>query len=124
MKPFNLKEYLKDPSKEVITRDGRAAKIHCTNYKSIQPIIAEIKGNNCSHSFNKDGKYYLNYKQNSPNDLFFAPKKCEGWVNILKGAYDAHYIEHTRIFKSKEDAEKALEYYGDYITTIKIEWEE
>ena len=33
MKQFNLNEYLKDPSKKVITRDGRAVKIHCTNFK-------------------------------------------------------------------------------------------
>lgn len=71
MKPFNLKEYLKDPSKEVITRDGRAAKIHCTNYCSSNFPIVEIEGWNCSEIFTREG-HYDGSKQESPNDLFFA----------------------------------------------------
>ena len=43
MKQFNLDEYLANPSMEVVTRDGRAAKIHCTNYYlSSLCIIAEL----------------------------------------------------------------------------------
>ena len=34
MKQFNLEEYLKDPSREIITRDGRPVRIICTNAKS------------------------------------------------------------------------------------------
>ena len=30
MKQFNLEEYLKNPSRKVITRDGREARIMCT----------------------------------------------------------------------------------------------
>ena len=32
MKQFNLEEYLNNPSKKVVTRDGRAVKIYCTDY--------------------------------------------------------------------------------------------
>lgn len=119
MEQFNLDEYLANPSMEVVTRDGRAVKIHCTNYKSIQPIIAEIEGNNCSHSFNKDGKYYLNYKQNSPNDLFFAPEKKEGWVNIYRNKTNGESY-CGKIYESEDDAKSQT----DILTTIKIEWEE
>ena len=31
MKQFDLKEYLKDPNKKVVTRDGRNARIICTD---------------------------------------------------------------------------------------------
>ena len=126
MKAFNLKEYLKDPSKEVITRDGRAAKIHCINYCSSNfPIVAEIEGRNFSEIFTIYGRYEGDNRE-SPNDLFFASgKHCEGWVNIFKGASnDNNYVEYARIFKSKEDAEEAIEGDSDYITTLKIEWEE
>ena len=42
MKQFNLEEYLKDPSKKIVTRNGKPAKIVCTNFISKRPIIAEI----------------------------------------------------------------------------------
>ena len=122
MKPFNLEEYLKNPSLKVITRDGRNVTIHCTNYNSNFPIIAEIEGAHSSDSFNKEGKFY---QIDSENDLFFAPAKKEGWVNIFKCASNANrYVEYARIFQSKEDAEEAIEGDSDYITTLKIEWEE
>ena len=34
MKQFNLEEYLKNPSRKVITRDGREARIICTEGKT------------------------------------------------------------------------------------------
>ena len=123
MKQFNLNEYLKDPSKKVITRDGRAVKIHCTNFNSVQPIIAEIEGAPSSDSFNKEGKFYQ--LSDTKNDLFFAPEKHEGWINISKGIFnDNRLLGHTRIFKTKENAEEAGEGVSGYIKTIKIEWEE
>ena len=39
MKPFNLEEYLANPNKELITRDGRKVKrILCTDVKSKYPV--------------------------------------------------------------------------------------
>ena len=122
MKEFNLKEYLENPERKVVTRDDRAVKIICTNYESCQPIIAEIEGHYCSRSFNKDGRYYID-NRNSPYDLFFAPEKHEGWINIYADINDnSHPGNH--IFKSKEEAEEEGEKGSGYVTTIKIEWEE
>ena len=73
MEPFNLKEYLKDPSKEVITRDGRAVKIHCTNFIGLFPIVAEIEGIDLSMTFNKNGKYTSDVA--SSYDFFFAEEE-------------------------------------------------
>ena len=125
MKPFNLEEYLKNPSRKVVTRDGRNVTIHCTNYYlSSLRIIAEIEGNKVSHSFTEDG-HYNGDKRESLNDLFFAPEKKEGWVNIFKVASnDNRYVEYARIFQSKEDADKEGKGYNNHITTLKIEWEE
>lgn len=123
MKPFNLEEYLANPTKRLITRDGRKVTIYCTNYNSNFPIIAEIEGTHSSDSFNEEGKF--SQISDSENDLFFAPEKHEGWVNIFKCASNANrYVEYARIFQSKEDAEEAIEGDSDYITTLKIEWEE
>ena len=45
MKEFNLTEYLKDPSKKVVTRDGRDVRIICTDEKGDEPIIALVYNN-------------------------------------------------------------------------------
>ena len=51
MKPFNLKEYLKNPSRKVVTRDGRkVTKVLCTNAKGRFPIVALVE------SFNGDNE--------------------------------------------------------------------
>ena len=120
MKQFSLEEYLNNPSKKVVTRDRKAVKILCTNYESRQPIIAEIEGHNSSHSFTKDGKYYID-DRNSSYDLFFAPEKHEGWVNVYKSGIS--WSLGTNIWPTEEEAK---EWVGaaDYTTTIKIEWEE
>ncbi len=128
MKEFNLNEYLKNPSQKVVTRDGRNVRIICTNMKSEYPLIAL--------AINKDDnkESLLNYKENgkyfyavSENDLFFAPIKREGWVNIFYNfPKENHDYFCDKIYKTKEDAEKDAKKYNidNYVTTTKIEWEE
>lgn len=75
MKKFNLTEYLKNPSQKVVTRDGRAVRIICTDYKSDYPIIGLVtikKNKELAYKFKKNGEYYLT-REESPLDLFFAP---------------------------------------------------
>ena len=125
MKEFNLTEYLKDPSKKVVTRDGRAVRIICTDFRSQmnKPIIALIKEDEDEENafnFKENGRWHLPENEESLKDLFFAPIKREGWVNIYSEQEYRHPGEN--IFKTKEEAIK----YKDinYIATIKIEWEE
>lgn len=124
MKPFDLKEYLANPNKKVVTRDGRNVKIYCTNYYCQQPIIAQIEGEERSHAFRETGQY--NIYGESIGDLFFAPEKHEGWINIYADINDNSY-PGNHIFKSKEEALEEAEDCGKkwrgYITTIKIEWD-
>ena len=119
MIPFNLKEYLKNPSRRVVTRNGDTVKIHCTDFIDERyPIIARIEDASASISFTKDGKY--EYSRDTKYDLFFAPEKKEGWANIYK--QDAKYRVIGYVYETKEEAERNKDI--DYITTIKIEWEE
>ncbi len=126
MKQFNLEEYLKNPSRKVVTRDGRRARVICTDMKSTTyPVVALI--GNCSDgfeqlfTFSKNGEYAVN--ESSRSDLFFAPEKHEGWINIYRSEYEDYY-KGKIIYSSKEDAIKRGEKTPDYITTTKIEWEE
>ena len=118
MKQFNLKEYLKNPLRKVVTRDGRNVKILCTNFTKAQHIIAQIEGNDYSTAFHKDGIFVNGVESNC--DLFFAPEKHEGWINVYKDG--DHFYSSMDIFKTKEKAE-ALS-CRSCIATVKVEWEE
>ena len=79
MKQFNLEEYLKNPSKKVVTRDGKNARIICTDAKGKYPIVALIKNphNNTEYPslFTKKGKYAPDMQH--PDDIFFVPENHE-----------------------------------------------
>lgn len=125
MKQFSLEEFKKDPSKKVVTRDRREVRIVCTDYKSDYPIIGLVtieENKELAYNFQKNGRYYFSENKSSL-DLFFAPIKREGWVNIFRdrgGAFSSQFIFETEK-KAKEVIGKN---HKSYITTIKIEWEE
>ena len=121
MRQFNLTEYLKNPSKKVITKDGRnVTRFLCTDAEGDYPIVALVKNNHNSNeialSYTKDGKFYKGSL--GIYDLFFAPEKKEGWVNIFPNNIIGG------IYESEEEAKKAAFWSSCPFTTIKIEWEE
>ena len=123
MKEFNLDEYLKNPSQKIVTRDGREVRIICTDMKSydddkIVTLVKKNDGEEVLLCYRKSGR--ASY---SPDfDLFFAPVKKEGWINLYKDE-GITYLPGI-IHDSEEDAQKAIKDDPDFITTIKIEWEE
>ena len=122
MKQFDLEEYLKNPSKKVVTRRGLNARIICTDRKDlIYPIVALIEtksGGESIQYYTKDGKYYVDDLYE--DDLFFAPEKHEGWVNIYK--VRGYCYGGSVIYPTEVAAKAAAD--PDPIATIKIEWEE
>ena len=127
MKQFNLEEYLKDPNKKVVTRDGRDVRIICTDRRGgYHPILALCTMSNESenlYSYLPNGRMYLSADADSCMDLFFAPEKKEGWVNLYNLS-EGPYL--GSVYSSKEVAEAMSKKCGlqHYIATIKIEWEE
>lgn len=125
MKQFDLKEYLKDPNKKVVTRDGRNVRIICTDQKgteySVIALCTMSNGSEICYSYFPNGKIYLS--SDSCMDLFFAPEKKEGWVNLYNLS-EGPYL--GSVYSSKEVAEAMSKKCGlqHYIATIKIEWEE
>lgn len=123
MKQFDLQEYLKNPNRPIVTRDGRRASIVCTDGRDVNyPIIALIE--------NEDGKEVETYTREGTtiacseylSDLFFLPEKKEGWIKVYHGESRYNTFVCNRIFATKEEAEK--EKNGDVVAIIKIEWEE
>ena len=126
MKEFNLTEYLKNPSQKVVTRDGREVRIICTDAKGDEPIIALVYNNireeENVYTYNRDGYFYGdNY---DCLDLFFAPIKKEGWINLFKDKEINYPYIPGIIHDSEEEAKEAIKGDPDFIATIKIEWEE
>ena len=74
MKPFNLKEYLENPLRKVVTRDGYNVNIVCTDmWYTNRPIIAFVETQYSSGlrmTFAIDGKFF-NFDVSSKFDLFF-----------------------------------------------------
>lgn len=55
-------------------------------------------------------------------DLFFAPEKRSGWINLYK--INSSISPGPLTYNTKKEAESAAGNRPDYISTIKIEWEE
>ena len=127
MKPFSLEEYLANPSRKVVTKNGRSVKIICTDRKhSRYPIVALVKSrfteNESIVCYTKEGKFYTG-SDLSDEGIFFAPEKHEGWINVY--SYPGNNIyAGTRVYNSKEVAEEIGKDQPGYLTTSNIEWEE
>ena len=125
MKPFSLDEYLKNPNRKVVTRNGRSARIICTDAKGNYPIVVLIEegGYDNALSYTKDGKLYVG--ETNDYDLFFAPEKHEGWLNIYRSDECGFYMRGKSPYKSKDEADEiAKANPKTFFTTVKIEWEE
>ena len=126
MKQFDLQEYLKNPSRKIVTRDGRNVRIICIDREDLDfPIITLIKkkfGGEVIYAHTKDG-LYCNICS-TIHDLFFAPEKHEGWVNLYKLANKDCVYYTGGVFNSKAEAENKRDTSDLYVATIKFEWEE
>ena len=118
-----MEEYLKNPSRKVVTRDGRSVtRFLCTDLKSEFPIAAAVES--CKGAYPED---LLTYRNNGTfynevtidrRDLFFAPEKHEGWVNVYRDLGSGE-LYCGYVYDSEEEAKKR-----GGIATVKIEWEE
>ncbi len=124
MKRFSLKEYLKNPARKVVTREGNSVEIIYTNAEGRYPIVAVVTNKEGNKVIIKCTKYGL-WSENGESalDLFFEPIKKEGWVNIYN--YGSNRTTGD-VYSNKEEAIKNINFNSNfkYITTVKIEWEE
>lgn len=123
MKPFDIE--LAKQGKSVCTRNGRPVRILCHDFKSLEnmPIVALIRLNEHQEGvihYYIDGKRFEN--RINDLDLMMATEKKEGWINLYTNGGRA-FTRYNDIYPTEEDAlnNKRPE---DYLTTIKIEWEE
>ena len=128
MEKFNLEKYLANPSRKVVTRNGRNARIISTDMNSKNyPIVALVKlSDNTTEdvwTYTKDGEFEV--EQSTTYDLFFAPEKHEGWVNLYKWLGKEYTYHMGNVYNSKAEAENGSSNNNyKYVATIRIEWEE
>lgn len=118
LKPFDLEAA--KAGKPVCTRDGRKARIICFDAKCNKPIVALIYDCNKETvlQYLENGRFFVD--QIDKYDLMMLPEKKEGWVNIFKDFEDTVCC----VYPTEKEALEDGEIEKDYITTIKIEWEE
>ena len=125
MKAFSLEEHLKNPSKKVVTREGKKVRIICTDARGSYPVVALIEESYYDNalSYTDDGKLYNG--ESNVYDLFFAPEKHEGWLNIYRSDECGFYMRGKSPYTSKEEADKVAKANPKtFFTTVKVEWEE
>nr|DAI60420.1 MAG TPA: hypothetical protein [Caudoviricetes sp.] len=124
MKQFDLQEYLKNPQKKIVTSDGESARIICTDRNPDYPIVALVGEAAAVNCYTKEGQYFGDDAPSS-RDLFFAPEKKTGWINVSRIAQgNAGEITYTgAVYPTKEEAIAGYSGVG-LLDTIKIEWEE
>ena len=125
MKEFSLEEYLAHPERKIVTRDGRKVRIVCTDRAGlyIKPVVALItlpNGDENVKTFWANGIETAG--SDGKDDLFFAPNQKVGWMNLYKRYFGL--VKGGEVYNSEEVAKKVAAGDEDYITTIKIEWEE
>lgn len=90
-----------DPTKPVQTRDGRKARIICTDRKGEMPIVALITsedGTETISDFKLNGSYWCGLKE---SDLINIPQR------IISTIYIAVWRDgEINMFRTKENAEK------------------
>ena len=128
LKPFDIEEAKRGAP--VYTRDGRKVRVLCFDAKQgclpIVTLVTNKNGEENLFSYFKNGKFSDNGNVDTNDDLMIGPLIKEGWINVYYFMNEeTDYSTDNIIFNSKKDA---LEWVNkndpDYITTIKVSWEE
>ena len=119
MKPFDLK--LAQMGHPICTRDGRNARIICTDCVGSLPIIALVET-----GFSEIACYYLTDGRNdafseSGFDLFLAPIINTGYINIYQLRAGEPYCGRITLSPVKPICKDGVRCLAE---AIKIEWED
>lgn len=119
MKPFNIE--LAKQGKPVCTKDGKKARIICFDKIGCYPVIALVQeeGMEMCHFYTEDGKCA---DSGDNKNLMMLPEKKEMWINIYKGLISP--FPGSCLYNTEEKAKDAVKGDENYVTTVKVCWEE
>ena len=119
MKQFDLQEFLKNPTRPIVTRDGHDVRIICTNrIDKTHPVLAllfedEDRDREEVYQYTSKGEYYPN--ASSPHDLFFVPGKNEACFIYGAGTIVDYCKDNSKV---KEIPDKAIDALNRYLDNI------
>lgn len=116
------------PTKPVQTRDGRPARIICTDAKGEQPIAALVL--ECAQEMlglhSSNGAWLPGNSGPHERDLINVPQKREGWINIYPAPRldpsERRVANTSHAYDTQEEAGRCA--FGNRIACVKVEWEE
>lgn len=106
-----------DPTKPVQTRDGRSARIICTDRDSIYPIVAlvrELNGEESVSFHTNNGRVTPHYGGPSRVDLINVPEKHVRWVNF--------FPRDAEVYDSREEADEDAT--AERIACVRVEFKD
>lgn len=123
LKPFDLEEA--KLGRLICTRNGRKARIALFDLKDknypIAAAVLDSDGDESIRTYTTEGIY--DKGEISGLDLMMLPEKHEGWINLYKSHNDKYVALTSNICKTREIAEANAD-LDDYLTTLKVEWED
>lgn len=122
LKPFDYKHYV--AGGKVVTRSGiKVSELHLfRSAGDLEPLIGVFENDNIIRGFKESGKYGQSIDKHE-FDLFMAPIKKQGWVNLFKETRsDSDKVMASTVYDTKEQAMKSC--FSTPIDTVMIEWEE
>ena len=127
MKPFDLAKA--KACHPVVTRDGRRVRIlTCEMNNACYTIVAIITanepgaGSESAAPYTTQGEFFHDGSE-SQNDLFMAPVKREGWVNLYPPTMSGRVLARvTSVYATKGQAE--VNASPNRLACIRVEWEE
>ena len=129
MKQFDLKEYIKNPPRKVVTRAGKTVRIVCTNAKGDYPVVALAIDEDGSEYTIRSTQYGLSGF--TEDDLFLTDEPRgktikEGWIGIYRSKVSSNlYLPSGYIYDSEKKIEKYAERHPDeFVGMAKVYWEE
>lgn len=110
MKQFNLEEYLANPSRKVVTRDGRNVRIVCTDSPDAEYRITGFVDDSVGAFMWKSNGEYSSLGEND-NDLFFADEEEE--LTVFEKELEMMMVSFSnRNFNIKEMPKQKLHNYA------------
>ena len=119
MKPFDIE--LARKGHPICTRDGRKAIFLTTLSNKNFPVVAIVSCGQEENVYQYDINGVCDEHDNNL-DLMMLPEKKEKWMSIYKGPEDL--LLGGRLYDTKKEAKDAVKCDKNYITTVKVCWEE
>lgn len=125
MKQFSLEKYLADPTRKVVTRDGRDVRIICTDRDSLFPVVFLIrKEADAAESVFSADKYGICSVgiELCEYDLFFAPNKQSRWVFLYRDLEGM--VQISAAYTTNKSAKFGMSKHINAFALTEITWEE